>query len=127
MMFNEQFELKYPYFGHGKPFKWEEGVQDYVAASGEGLAPSGAAAGVTNFENPYPVYEFLWTIGDILTALLDAGLTIERYQEYPYANGAKLFDGMRETEGRRMLPPKGIPGVPLMYGVVAVKSGMIRA
>lgn len=123
MMFNERFELVYAYFGRGKPVKWDEGVQDYVAASGSGLAPSGVDGGVLDFKNPHPVYEFLWTIGDILTALLDAGLTIERYQEYAYANGTKLFDGMRETEGRRMRLAEGVPALPLMYSVVAAKPG----
>jgi SAM-dependent methyltransferase len=121
MMFDEKFKLKYPYFGEGKPLKWDEGVQDYVAASGDGLAPSGHQEGTTDFKNPHPVYEFLWTIGDILTALIGAGLTIEQYHEYPYANGTRIFDDMQETDGRRMRPPKGIPNVPLMYSVVATK------
>ncbi len=121
MMFNEQFELTYPYFGNDTPLKWEEGVQDYVAASGTGLTPAGAEEGTTNFENPHPVYEFLWTIGDIITALIGAGFVIERYQEYAYANGAKVFADMRETAGRRMRPPEGVPNVPMMYAVVASK------
>ena len=121
MMFNEQFELTYPYFRKGAPLKWEDGVEDYVAASGTGLTPAGAAEGATNFKNPHPVYEFLWTIGDILTALLGAGLTIERYHEYAYANGVKIFADMQETDGRRMRPPKGVPTIPLMYAVVAIK------
>ena len=100
-------------------------MQDYVAAAGSGLAPSGVEAGTTDFKNPHPVYEFLWTIGDILTALIGAGLTIEGYREYAYANGTKLFEGMRETEGRRMRLAKGVPVVPLMYSVVAVKPGRI--
>jgi SAM-dependent methyltransferase len=123
MMFNERFELTYPYFGEGKPLKWEEGVQDYVAASGPGLAPSGFQEGVRDFKNPHAVYEFQWHMGAILTALLESGLRIERFCEYPYSNGGKLFDNMREEAGRRMFPPDNVPSVPLMFGLAAVKPG----
>lgn len=123
MTFDEHLKLSYAYFGQGKPLKWEEGVQDYVAASGEGLAPSGYENGTIHFKNPHPAYEFLWTIGDIITALLEAGLTIERYHEYPYANGTRIFHGMQETRGRRMRLPKGVPLIPLMFSVVASKPG----
>ena len=121
MMFNELFELTYPYFGEGRPCKWEDGVQDYVAASGPALAPSGFQEGIQDFENPHAVYEFQWHVGAILSALLRSGLSIERFREYPYANGVKLFDNMREAPGRRMFPPDEVPGVPLMFGLVAIK------
>lgn len=126
MIFDEKLNLKYDYFGQGKPYKWEEGVQDYVAASGEGLSPSGETEGIKDFKNPHPVYEFLWTIGDILTALLDAGFTIDQYKEYPYANGTKIFDDMIEKQGRKMHPPKGTPSLPLMYSVSATKPTTAR-
>ncbi len=123
MMFNERFELTYPYFGEAKAIKWDDGIQDYVAAAGEALAPSGYQEGVRDFNNPHPVYEFQWDIGASLTALLSAGLRIDQYREYPYCNAAKLFDHMREVPGRRMYPPEGTPSIPLMYGVEAAKPG----
>lgn len=121
MMFNERFELTYPYFGEGEPQKWEEGISDYVAASGPALAPSGFEEGVRDFKNPHANYEFQWHLGAILTALLKSGLRIEQFHEYPYANGVKLFENMREQEGRRMFPPEHLPSVPLMFGLAAVK------
>ena len=144
MMFSERFELTYPYFGEGKPLKWEEGVTDYLAVSGPALAPSGFQEGVRDFKNPHPNYEFQWHMGAILTALLKSGLRIEQFHEYPYSNGVKLFDNMRvetsksqkvetlkarPTEGSksgcaghvRMFPPDNVPSVPLMFGLVAVK------
>jgi len=125
MMFNERFELTYPYFGEANPLKWEEGVGDYIAASGTALAPSGFQEGVRDFENPHPVYEFQWHMGAILTALLNSGLRIEQFHEYPYSNGAKLcFDTMREDAGRRMFPPDHLPSIPLMFGLVAVKPDL---
>ncbi|MCP5114750.1 MAG: class I SAM-dependent methyltransferase, partial [bacterium] len=67
MMFNEQFELSYPYFGDGRPLEWEEGIRDYVAASGPALAPSGFEEGDREFKNPHAVYEFQWHLAAIFT------------------------------------------------------------
>ncbi len=121
MMFNERLELTYPYFGDGKPLEWDDGVGDYVAASGPALAPSGYQAGVRDYKNPNVVFEFQWHIGAILTALVQSGLRIEQFHEYPYSNGVKLFDDMREKAGRRMFPPANLPNLPMMFSVSAVK------
>ncbi|MFL5732985.1 MAG: class I SAM-dependent methyltransferase [Chloroflexia bacterium] len=122
MMFDHDWTLKYPYFANGGVITWEEGIHDYVAASGEGLAPSGYVEGVKDFRNPYKSHEFQWSLGEIVTALLDAGLSIRVFKEYPYSNGCKLFDGMRELPGNRMVPPESAPNVPLMFGIVAEKA-----
>ena len=121
LMFNERFELLFPYFGAGQPYKWDEGVSDYVGASGPALAPSGFAEGVREFQNPHPVYEFQWHLSAVFTALLNAGLRIEQFHEYPFFNGAKLYDTMREAPGRRMFLPDDVPSVPLMFGLTAMK------
>jgi SAM-dependent methyltransferase len=122
MTFDEGWTHKYPYFGHGHPLTWEDGITDYVAASGDALAPSGYLEGVKDFKNPCRVHEFQWGIGEIVTALLEAGLTITALKEYPYSNGAKMFERMRETPGRRMVPPEQVPNLPLMYGIAAQKA-----
>jgi SAM-dependent methyltransferase len=123
MVFEYDWTLKYPYFGEGRVFTWEEGIGDYVGGSGAALAPSGYEEGVRDFKNPCRSHEWQWPLGEIVTALLDAGLTIAALREYPYSNGAKLFEGMRETPGLRMVPPEGIPTLPLMFGIVAHKPG----
>ncbi len=125
MIFNERFEPTYPYFDEGKPLKWEDGITDYVAMSGPALAPSGYQEGVRDFKNPHAVYEFQWHLGAILSALLNSGLRIEQFHEYPYSNGATLFENMREEPGRRMYPPDDVPCVPLMFGLVAVRPECI--
>ena len=119
MIFDPQWQPKYPYFAHGEPLAWEDGVSDYVALSGDALSPSGNEAGVRDFRNPHPSYEFQWSLGEVVDALLRAGLRLRRLREYPYANGWRGFDGMREGEGRRMYPPAAMPSLPLMYGLVA--------
>jgi len=119
MIFDPQWQPRYPYFAHGEPLVWEDGVSDYVALSGDALSPSGNEAGVRDFRNPHPSYEFQWSLGEVVDALLRAGLRLRRLREYPYANGWRGFDGMREGEGRRMYPPAAMPSLPLMYGLVA--------
>jgi SAM-dependent methyltransferase len=119
--FDENWNLAYSYSAGGKPTTWEEGIGDYVAMAGEGLTPSGYVAGVEQFVNPHRVHEFFWGIGDVVSALAAAGLRLRALREYPYSNGAKLFNDMRETEGRRMIPPERLPSIPLMYGLVVEK------
>ena len=121
-MFDEHWQLYYPYFGEGKALTWDDGIHDYVADAGDALTPSGYATGVEAFKNPHPVHEFYWGIAEVVTALIEADLTIKTLCEYPFSNGAKLFDGMRELPGRRMVQPEHLPSVPLMYGLVAEKS-----
>lgn len=122
-IFDWDWHHAFPYFTAGQAATWEEGVGDYVAMSGAALAPSGYLDGVVGFRNPFRSHEFLWGIGEIVTALLDAGLILTALREFPFANGAKLFAGMRETPGGRMVPPENVPNLPLMFGVSARKPG----
>ncbi len=90
-----------------------------MALSGEALAPSGYEAGVEDFKNPHPVDEYQWGLGEVVGALIDAGLILTALREWPYSNGARLFERMQETPGRRMIPPPEVPNLPLMYGLAA--------
>ncbi len=105
----------------GEPLVLEEGVGDYVAESGGALTPAGFAEGVADFRNPEPCHLFRWGLGEVVTALAGAGLRITALEEYPHSNGERHFAGMREIEGRRMVPPEGVPVIPLMYGLRAGK------
>ena len=122
MVFDEHFEIAYPYFADGRPLTWDDGVGDYVGMAGEALAPSGFVEGETRYNNPHPVHEFQWALAEVLQSLIDAGLNIEITREYPYSNGAKLFEDLVEIEGRRFTRPAGKPNLPLMWGVVARKN-----
>jgi SAM-dependent methyltransferase len=83
-LFDERLERKYSYFNDGKPLSWDEGVGDYVAASGVGLGDNPFLEGVKDFQNPYRDHEFIWGIGEIVSALLAAKLALTSLQEYPY-------------------------------------------
>lgn len=121
-MFDEEMRLAYPYSSGGEPIG-TEGVGDYVGDSPDGLSPSGFQEGVRGFRNPHRAFEFQWGVHEVAQALIDAGLRIERLREWPYSNGCLLFRGMRMEEGRRLYPPAGVPALPLMYGIRAVKPG----
>jgi len=120
-IFDEQLRPAYPYFGRGQPTINSAGVGDYVGASGELLTPSGWQPGVAGFRNSEPCHEFQWTIADWVSALLRAGLVLDRLVDYPHANGCQIFDNMRPLPGRRFAMPQGAPDLPLMCGLVAHK------
>lgn len=105
----------------GGPETETEGVGDYVARSGDGLVPWGYQEGMSEVPDPAPCHMFDWGLSEIIGALLATGLRLEVFREYPYSNGCVFFDGMRELPGRRYLPPAGMPKVPMMYGIRAVK------
>ena len=119
MVFDETWKLRFDYGQGAEPTLWKDGVNDYVAASADGLAPTGLQAGVSDFENPHPVYEFQWSVAQLVSALLEAGLVLRAFREYPYTNGWRGFEPMRALPERRWATPEGMPELPLMLGVVA--------
>lgn len=118
-MFDESLTLKYPYSTPGVVVD-DTPVGDYVAQSGEGLTHGAArAVGVVDFENPEPTRSFAWGTADLVTAVVDAGLTLEVLTDYPYTNGCRLFTQMRAGEARRWYLPASVPAFPLMFGLRA--------
>jgi hypothetical protein len=120
-MFGWDWRLEQSYFGAGQPISFDHGVGDYVALAGPALTPSGYLEGVQEFVNPHPGHEFQWPVSEVIQALIDGGLRLRSFREYPFTNGAKLWDDMRELPGGRMLPPERLPSLPLMYSLVAEK------
>ena len=106
----------------GEPMHLQEGVGDYVAASGGGLTPAGYVEGATGFRNPEEAHLYRWGLGEVVTALAGAGLRITALHEYPYTNGERCLAGMRELPGRRLVPPQDVPAIPLMYGIRAERD-----
>ncbi len=117
-MFDEQLNRKFSYFRQGKAVTMEQGVRDYVAARGKGLPSVGYVEGIKDFKNAYKAYRFPWGIGEIVTALLEAGMQLKLLKEYPYANGDKPFEEM-ENDGYKWFLPDDQPNMPLMYAIVA--------
>ncbi len=54
MVFDEGWQLAFPYFAQGKPLSWESGIGDYVAVAGGALSPSGHLRVSTVSRTPTP-------------------------------------------------------------------------
>lgn len=121
MVYENDWTMRYSYNSTGKPTTFNNGIGDYVAMTGSVAAPSGYLEGVKDFVNPLPSHEFSWGLGEIVSALADAGLRITTLREYPYMNGGRLFDDMRELEPGRFYPPEHMPNLPVMFGLRAQK------
>ena len=120
MIFDEEAVPKYDY-SMPEPLLWDIGISDYVAHSQGALAASGTQSVTEPFVNPNPCAEFQHSTGDIIGAVLDAGLQLRLFREHLFSNGWKPYNTMAELPGRRWTMPEGMPKIPLMYGLVAVK------
>jgi SAM-dependent methyltransferase len=125
-MFDPDLSLRHPYSSGGAPIPCAEGIGDYVAASEDGLLPLAGERGVEKFRNPHPTYEFAWGLGDVVQALLHAGLELAAIREWPYSNGWKPFEQMQPEPGRRWRLLDGVSALPLMFGLVAHKPGRVE-
>ena len=98
-----------------------DGVADYVGNSVGGLLHDAPDAAVVpeRFVNPHPTAEFAWGLGELLDALLTAGLRVVHVREYLHSNGHRAFPDMLALPGGRWAMPPGAPRMPLMLSVVA--------
>ncbi len=124
MMFDGEGIRTYGYFERTPVVT--SGVHDYVAESCGALCPSGVSPVVEAFENPHPDTTYQFGLGQLVTALLGAGLTLTVLREYPFSNGARVLPELRLSEGRRWVFPEGQPDMPLMFGLAARKPGAVR-
>lgn len=92
-------------FQGGFATSYPAGPGDYVAASGPSLTPSDWTVGLPHFLNPHPGHEWLWGIGNVLAAILEAGLSLSEFTEYPFTNACRLYNRMRPGVGNRWYPP----------------------
>ncbi|MEO0599473.1 MAG: class I SAM-dependent methyltransferase [Chloroflexota bacterium] len=112
-MLDYDWQTTYNYMG-GKP-EASDGVGDYVGNDYEGA-----------FQNPHKAYEFAWGIGEVVSALLSAGLSLTNLTEYPYVNGWQALPDLQgedvSTTGKtHYYPPENKPAIALMYSIVATK------
>jgi SAM-dependent methyltransferase len=99
-------QLTYPYFNRGEAFE-ETAVTSYA---GTAEVPG--------------LKEYFWchSLGEIMQPLIDRGLRIERFQEYPYSY-YNCFPDMVEVRPGQFVPQKLQEGtVPMMY----VLAGRMR-
>lgn len=120
-MYESDWSMQYDYFGNGQAVTWEDGVGDYVAESGDAQTMGPAQPGMVGFKNAHRAHEFNWTLADIIGGLVGAGLDLQSFEEYPFANGWNARDGCREFPGRRFYPPAHLPSLPMMFSLSARK------
>lgn len=97
-----------PYFEQDEPSRWEEGGTYVEVADG------------TEFTETVS-YDWNHGIGEILTAVLDAGLVIERYEEHrevPW-KPFRLFEPSPDHPGEWHLPAHRREFAPMTYTLVA--------
>ena len=118
-MLDEDWRLTCDYMG-GAAIEYESGIGDYVALTGTAAEIDSLAPGIENFVNPHPGVEYLWGIADVVTSLLDAGLTLRVLREYDHCNGFKPMPDMRDLGHRRFAMPPGMPQrYPFMFSLIA--------
>jgi len=120
-IFDRNLQFVDDYFPTERINTLEEGVIDYVTRSPGKVTPFAYETGVENFRNPHQGHTFLWTLGELLTAIGQAGLCLKRLHEYPHSI-AMRFSPMREIPGYRTMPLEGMPLAPLLFGLQAEKS-----
>ena len=103
---DDQLVLATPYFETAEPIRWDD-AETYTEG-GEGAIEHTVT------------YEWNHGLGEILTAVLDAGLTIRRFEEHRDLEWAAwhLFTPDADT-GRYRLPEELRDRVPCMYTLVA--------
>jgi SAM-dependent methyltransferase len=119
LVFDEDWRPANPYSSHGQAVPGI-GVPDYVGLAGPNLVTTGFEEGIKEFQGQCPVYEFFWSLSEVVGALIAAGLTILRLEEYPYSR-APIFNRLEQKEDRRLYPPADAPLLPLMYGMIVEK------
>ncbi len=119
--FDQELKLRWNYDNGREAFVEDEGVNDYVGETGGTF--NGFETGVEKFKNTEKSYAWNWGVGEVVSALLHAGLRLTALEEWTYSNGFRPFPRMRELPGRRWAVPDGVPNIPLMYGFSATKEG----
>lgn len=103
---DEDRSIAHDYFDRG-PHRWDE--------------DSTYASGATGFQHTVTV-EWQHTIGDVLNAVISAGLVVESFHEHDHTLFPRWPDLVVGQGGRYELPA-GTPRLPLMYSLRARRPG----
>ena len=66
-------------------------------------------------------YEWNHSVGEVITALVNAGFSIDTFTEYPYATDGGFVGYLQRGEDRKWRVPNHKWGVPLTYSICASK------
>lgn len=102
----DDLRVRWPYFPSDKPLRWE-GYGDYTDRSAK------LEHDVT-YEWPHPTSE-------VVTALIDAGLRIEFFHEFPYTS-YPVFPFLEPIDERMYRLTKHDGSIPLLYSIKATKD-----
>ncbi len=105
-----ELRLQYPYWEHEQPLAFEV-AGSYADRSANVTAPT----------------EYGWDhgLGEIVTALIDAGLRIESLREFPWVDWQLDFL-VRGEDGKWRLPPEIAGELPLFFSLLAMKPTLSR-
>ena len=103
-----RFVLRYPYFERAEPTSWDESVT--YTDNDEGIAIAHTRT-----------FEWNHGLGEIVTALIDAGLRIEFLHEFDFVEWQALPWMLRGDDGMWRLPPDHVP-LPLTYSIRTTKT-----
>jgi SAM-dependent methyltransferase len=98
--------VRWPYFPQREPLRWE-GYGDYTDRSAK-------LENDVTYEWPHPPSE-------VITALIEAGLRIEFFHEFPFVSYAQIPSLMERIEDKHYRLTKHDGSLPLLYSVKATK------
>lgn len=100
-----QLIVRYPYFHQAKPINFSD-TESYL--------------GTATLENP-DSYSWAHSIADVINALLDAGLVLERFAEYQHLDW-QFFTFMEQIEDEVWALPENVrDNVPTQFSILASK------
>ena len=90
----------------------------------EGVEIFESEGSYANPESPIKnsTYEWSHSIGEVITALLEAGLHIDNFAEYPYATDGSWISYLRKSDDGKWRVPDHKWGVPLTFSLSASKK-----
>ena len=97
--------IAHHYFHRDEPTVWDSDDPDYADAA---------------YVPKNPSFEWEWTVSDIVTALVEAGLVIEQMKEYEWLFFQR-YPSMKTEDGRRYSMPRHAGKLPLVLTVHARK------
>jgi len=104
MLADDGLEFEWPYFNTG-PEVWDE--------PGDYADPEAVLAHSRTVEWPHPISE-------VICSIIDAGLRVEFFHEFAESSFAR-FSFMEQIGPRLYRMPAGMPELPLMYSIRALK------